>query len=251
MDDTMYGLLYVLFTFGIPIVVITIIVRSKKKKEEAAKKAAEQQARRKQEEAQEAAREVARKAEELKRHGASVTSDALVEKYRANPKTTQAAEKFAEAFIKGIKGVNRDVRNTTIKYDLEMGAVIGKGEGATCTKIGHVSATRSTYVSLYGSNYDYSFCYHNGYYSFGDLINFVSENLKPLQGRNEMLAFVRAVALNAYEMINERYTKDESGTACKITMKEFSGDGGRDEYGISIKFEYSADNGFYTAPAEW
>ena len=50
--------------------------------------------------------------------------DALVEKYRANPKTTQAAEKFAEAFIKGIKGVNRDVRNTTIKYDLEIRKVI-------------------------------------------------------------------------------------------------------------------------------
>ena len=44
-----------------------------------------------------------------------------------------------------------------------------------------------------------------------------------------MLAFVRAVALNAYEMINERYTKDESGTAYKITMKEFSGDGGSDD----------------------
>jgi len=242
MDDTMYGLLYVLFTFGIPIVVITIIVRSKKKKEEAAKKAAEQQAQRKKAEAQEAAR----LAEALKKRGEQVQANDLAKKYKDNPRTIQAAEKVAEIFIKGIKAAGRDIRNPKVQYHYELGAIIGQSEGATCTKVGYVTANRDTSYSFM-RDIDYSFCYHNHY---DDIINFVSENLRPLQNRAEMEAFVRAIALRAYDIIKEQYTKDESGTECQITMKEFSGIGYK-EYGISIKFEYSADNGYYAAPAEW
>ncbi len=240
--------------YGIIIFFIIKAVKDRKKKQEEAREREEKarhQAREREERARHQAREREEKARkiELMTRGITVASDSLTEKYKNNPKAISAAEKFADEFIKGIKRSNRDIRITQINYYLEMGAIISKVPNATCTRIGAVNSYYNDYHGHYVFAYipyDYFNCEHY----FEDILDFTAENLRPIQDKTEMLAFVRAIALNAYEMINKKYTKDESGTDCNITMSEFSGDDDGD-YGISIKFSYSAKNGFYTAPTEW
>lgn len=240
-NSPLMGLGAILLYLGVPIAIIVIIFKLKEKNEKEKQMASRQAYEKEKTERIEAER----KEKELARNGISVTRDAMTSKYIDKAPTIKAAERFADEFIKKIKEADRDIRKKMIECSFEVGAIIEKEEGAICTKIGEVSAMAAS-----GS---YAFFYNTDMYtSCGDFINFEAENLRPLQGRDETVAFVRAVALKAYDIINKKYIKDETGTSYQITMKEFSGNSiNRISYGISIKFEYTAKNGHYSAPAEW
>ncbi len=234
MDEIIMPLLYVVCTWGIPIAVIVAIVKSKKKKEENAKKEAERQAQRKKEAAIEAA--------EIKRKEEKIQTNHLVDKYKDNPRTLNAAEIFANRFVNLVKGCSRDIRTKSINCGLEIGARIGQAEGSKCTYVGFVSLSRP---SISFSDVDFHF------HDEGNIINFTSENLRPLQNRMEMEAFVRAIAMRAFDMIKEMYPQDDSGSDYKLTTAENAGIDFDHNYAFSIKFSYSAVNALYSAPAEW
>lgn len=189
--------------------------------------------------------------QELKNQGAPVISDNYVEKYMNNEITLKTAENFANYFILKIKSLDRNVRITTLEYSAEFGAVLDNGEGGVCTKVAPLVTVTDLrhydpfYVKVKGCDYLFNFLPREHCF-----IDFVSENLYPLRSLQEMNAFVRAVALNAVAIINQKYPLDSSGTDYQILMREYSGRG-YDCNGISIKFEYIARNGNYTAPQEW
>ena len=232
----------------LPIVIISIIVtkhnKAKKEREAAEERWEKEEQIRVAEERMRIAEETRRRQEE--EHQTKVNS--LVEKYKNNIYAIESAQKFAEEFIKKVKALKRDIREEKVEYCKSMGAIFRREENC-CTGMGYVSAVRR--------EHNFSFYYEKGYdsrkgyaYSDRDLIDFVEKNIRPLQSREEMDAFVRAVALNTQGIIEKQYTKDESGTEYQITTEELSGSE-RKIFGISIIFKYSAPNGFYTPSAEW
>lgn len=235
MEDTMYGIRFLLFVYILPIIAIIVTIAVIRKIKE------------KREEKREEKRIEISKMEQAQRREAEMQRiQILLEKYMNNPVAIRTAEEFVKVFKKTIKSARRDIKTKNVYCCEEFGAIIKEDEGLFCTCVGIVSSEMEW--DIMSKKLTPLFVYH---YHRGDLINFKNENLRPLQNHEEMYAFVRAVAKHAYDMIKECYEKDESGTKVQITTQERSGYSYCGEYGISVKFEYSAENGFYTAPAEW
>lgn len=243
----MYGLLYVLFTFGIPIAVIIAVSRGKKKKEAEAKRQAELEQQRKKE-AERLAIELKKEEERKKKIREQEELELLVEKYKDNPRAKKAASDFADTFISIIKHTNRDIRISDLKLEYGLGAEFC---GDAVTQGGVLYVTSASESNEYRSQYH--FHYKESGYQKQYLLNFQKENIQPISDRNSMCAFVKAISVLAYDLILERYKKDESGSEYSLSTEVFSG-----KYvwpdrlsGYAVIFKYSAKNDLYQAPAEW
>ncbi len=226
------NLLFIICQFFIiivlPIILISIIVTAIKK----AKERAAEEARWAREWAEAQAAEARRRDEaEAKRREQEQIND-LIQKYMSNPYTIEAAENFTRVFIKAVDSLPRDIRDKTVS----MKNVGINAYNGICHEI-------STFGYQLETEHFYSHRHHDT-----ELIDFTEKNLQPLNSENEIYAFLKAVSLNAYDMIKKQYPRDKSGTLYELTVSEPFVERG---CYIKVEFKYSAPNADYTPPAEW
>ncbi|MBQ7338352.1 MAG: hypothetical protein IJW40_07860 [Clostridia bacterium] len=155
---------------------------------------------------------------------------ALVAKYKNNPVTVKAAENFAVRLIEEIKNARRSPGRKEVVCNFELYAGISARKQACCDSI-----------------------YCHGIGDYIHIIDFYGEHLRTLQSKEEMYAFVRAVAWHALNIVRDTYKKDESGTDYLLDTEEFLS---KDEkytgrYQITVNFIYFAKNGYYQEPKAW
>ena len=146
--------------------------------------------------------------------------------YKNNPRAISLAQDMVGHFIQNIQNAKRDVRTPTIA----------------------VSEYRYASYNIQSSS-DITNLRIEG-------IDFVKENLKPIDDELQLLGFMDAIAANAEEIFKKTYEsthpKDISGTEYTVQLKkEFESyqDNSRAKY--SIYLTYEAPNGYYQAPKEW
>ncbi|MBQ3012217.1 MAG: hypothetical protein IJD74_01610 [Clostridia bacterium] len=211
----------------IAITITTIVAVVNKVKERAAENAKWEK-----EWAEAQAAEAKRRAEaEANRRKQAQIND-LLQKYMSSPYTIEAAENFTRTFIKAVESLNRDIRNEIVSMeDVGILANVNNGTSHEISTFGYQLRTRENYRD-----------------TNTELINFTKKNLQPLKNELEIHAFLKAVSLNACDMIKKQYPRDKSGTVYSLTASEPFWDRG---YYIKVEFKYSARNASYTAPAEW
>lgn len=146
--------------------------------------------------------------------------------YKNNPRAISLAQDMVGHFIQNIQNAKRDVRTPTIA----------------------VSEYRYASYNIKSSS-DITNLRIEG-------IDFIKENLKPIDDELQLLGFMDAIVTNAEEIFKKTYAsthpKDISGTQYTFqTKKNRREDAYKERIDYFITLSYEAPNGYYQAPKEW
>ncbi len=149
------------------------------------------------------------------------------EKFLNNQTVLKVAEKFKTSMAQYVHSSPRDIKTEVIKEYIYLTAEFKNG------------ACISVQRSRGGVEYE------------GTLINFKTENLRPLENPEEMCGFLKAVANQAKKMFKASYPTDENGTKYTLEIDEQIRGLESETCYVSYLFKYSAPNTNYQPPQEW